>query len=102
MIQRIGRVAAAVALTVPLYLLGTSSAAHATPYSCAWGPYGPRGSYATCNYGSGAYRSWTQCRRAWGSWYIRYGPWQTPSSGALSSSSCSWGETRYSYGINLS
>jgi hypothetical protein len=82
-------------------LVALAPAAQATPSSCAWGPYSARGSYATCNYGSGAYRSFTQCS-SWHGWYINYGPWETPRSGVLSISSCSWGDTRHSYGINLS
>lgn len=97
---RIRHVLAAIGLTVPMIVVGATSA-HATPSSCAWGPYSARGSYATCNYGSGAYQSWTQCS-SWRGWYINYGPWKTPSSGELSISSCSWGDTRHSYGINLS
>ena len=93
---------AAVAATVAISALSTSSVAEAAPSSCAWGPYSARGSYATCNYGTGAYRSWTQCRRWTGFWYTAYGPWQTPRSGVLSISSCSWGDTRHSYGIHLS
>ena len=62
--------------------------------SCSWGPYDARGSYASCQ--SGSYRSWTQCSN-WLGWYTHYGPVRTS---GLSISSCDWGSTRHSYGIN--
>ena len=91
----------AAVLGVPLALTG-ATAAQAAPTGCAWGTEGARGSYAICTGGTGAYQSWTQCRRWTGFWYMRYGPWQVPSNPVRSVSSCDWGDTRYSYGVNLS
>ena len=104
--RRSGRPAAR--LTAVAVLLGAAgafaapSAAQAVPSGCAWGTDGPRGSYAVCTQGNGAYQSWTQCSSWTGFWYMRYGTWQVPSNPVWSKSSCSYGDTRHSYGVNLS
>ncbi len=78
--------------------------AQAKPSGCAWGTDGDRGSWALCTQGTGAYRSFTQCRHWYwpNSWYITNGPWQVPSNPLRSVSSCDFGDTRYSYSIELS
>lgn len=96
--KKILSVAAALALSLPL-AVSAGTTASATPSSCSWGPYSARGSYASCLQGTGAYRSWTQCRSWTGFWYMRYGNWTVANN--LSTSSCSWGDTRYSYGIQF-
>lgn len=93
--------AAAALLAIPLTFLPAPSAL-AVPSSCSVGTDGARGSYALCTRGTGAYRSWTQCRSWSGFWYMRYGTWQVPNNPIRSVSACSWGDTRYSYGYNLS
>lgn len=95
--------AAAALIAIPMAILPATQA-NAAPYapSCAIGTDGARGSYAVCTMGNGAYRSWTQCRTWSGFWYMRYGTWRVPSNPVRSVSACSWGDTRYSYGYNLS
>ncbi len=104
-VRRLGVVAALAAAGIAATLTGVSPA-QAAPVasSCLTGLDGPRGSFVICTKGSGAYRSWTQCRGGiWPhNWYMRYGNWQTPSSGNKSISACHWGDTRYSYGMELS
>jgi hypothetical protein len=101
MTTRVRRGLTAVLLAVPL-TFATTSVAQATPSGCNWGTDGARGSYAVCTQGTGAYRSFTQCSTWTGFYYMRYGTWQVPSNPVWSKSSCDWGDTRHSYGINLS
>jgi len=103
---RVGRLVAVLAVTVTTLagLVVAATPAQATPSGCAWGTDGARGSWALCTQGTGAYRSFTQCRRWYwpNSWYIKNGPWQVPSNPVRSVSSCDYGDTRYSYGVELS
>lgn len=77
----------------------TASPTSASVGNCAWGVDGPRGSYAVCMNGTGYYQSWTQCSTWYGHWYTRYGQVMWPN--GTSRSSCSWGDTRRSYGIRI-
>lgn len=92
-----------VSMAAAVGTLVLAAPAEAVPSNCSVGLDGPRGSFAICNSGTGAFQSWTQCRRGiWPhSWYMAYGPWKPPGV-ERSVSACSWGDTRYSYGYNLS
>jgi hypothetical protein len=97
----------AVGLVVGAGLAGTLAAAapaSATPSACTWGTQGTRGSWASCNSGTGAFQAWVQCEHfVWPhSYYTNYGPWEVPGAGINSTTACGTVDIRHSYGINLS